>query len=164
MFQFLAASRFRSIDSRGRPSGRVQTGILKARDDISWRPPEAPSQLKLEPQHFGSSGVEPVCRNTSELKDAWRAKKLADLCSYFEHHDHVQRRNQLATMTGTVAAAVARHGDSGRNILEINRVYYKLRRNLWTHMLPLDQMLLRRPGRLANLDLGKNRSGDFDAK
>ena len=37
-------------------------------------------------------------------------------------------------MTGTVAAAVATYVDSDRNVLEINRVYYELRRNLWAHM------------------------------
>jgi iron-sulfur cluster repair protein YtfE (RIC family) len=37
-------------------------------------------------------------------------------------------------MTATVAAAVATYVDSDRNVLEINRVYYELRRNLWAHM------------------------------
>jgi iron-sulfur cluster repair protein YtfE (RIC family) len=66
--------------------------------------------------------------------DVWRSAKLADLCRYLEHHDHIQLRNLLAATTGTVAAAVARYGDSNHNVLEINRIYYELRRNLWTHM------------------------------
>ena len=66
--------------------------------------------------------------------DSWRRTKLVDLCSYLEHHDHVQLRNLLAITTRTLAAAVARYSDSDGNIREIYRIYYELRRNLWTHM------------------------------
>jgi iron-sulfur cluster repair protein YtfE (RIC family) len=37
-------------------------------------------------------------------------------------------------MTGAAAAAVATYGDSQHNILELDRIYVELRRNLWAHM------------------------------
>jgi iron-sulfur cluster repair protein YtfE (RIC family) len=90
--------------------------------------------LKRESRHYGSPNAAIVGPRKSALTDAWRTTKLADLCSDFEHRDHVQLRDQLATMTGIVAAAVATYGDSQHNILEIDRIYAELRRNLWAHM------------------------------
>jgi iron-sulfur cluster repair protein YtfE (RIC family) len=78
--------------------------------------------------------MEIVGPRTRELPDAWPTKKLADLCSSFEHRDHAQLRNRLATITGAVAAAVATYGDSQHNILEIDRIYVEFRRKLWAHM------------------------------
>jgi len=126
-------SRPRFTMPRARSSSGVNTRTDHGRDRrISW-PSEAGVQIaKLQPAP--SSVAKHIGGRTSLTTDIWRSTKLVDLCSYLEHHDHVQLRNQLATMTGTVAAAVATYVDSDLNVLEINRVYYELRRNLWTHM------------------------------
>ena len=118
---------------RPRSSSDVKTRTDHGRDGrISW-PSAAGLQItKLQP--VPSSPAKHVGGRTNLTTDIWRRTKLVDLCSYLEHHDHIQLRNQLATMTGTVAAAVATYLDSDRNVLEINRIYYELRRNLWTHM------------------------------
>jgi len=87
-----------------------------------------------ELQPVPSSPVKHLGGRTNLAMDFWRKTKLVDLCSYLEHHDHVQLRNILTTTTSILDAAVARYSDSDRNVLEINRIYYELRRNLWTHM------------------------------
>jgi iron-sulfur cluster repair protein YtfE (RIC family) len=99
---------------------------------ISW-PPATSSQITKSPPAL-LSRVKHVGERTDLAMDFWQRTKLVDFCSYLEHHDHVQLRNLLATNTSTLAAAVARYSDSDRNIREINRIYYELRRNLWTHM------------------------------
>ncbi len=88
------------------------------------------TQLRPAP----SSPAKHVGPRTKVTTDVSRRTKLVDLCSYLEHHDHIQLRNQLALMTGAVAAAVATYGDSHPNVLEIDRIYVELRRSLWTHM------------------------------
>jgi iron-sulfur cluster repair protein YtfE (RIC family) len=118
---------------RRRSRSDVQTRTDHGGDGrIAW-PSAAGSQItKLQPVPL--SPAKHLGGRTNLTTDLWRSTRLGALCSYLEHRDHIQLRNQLATMTGTVAAAVATYGDSDLNVLEINRVYYELRRNLWTHM------------------------------
>jgi hypothetical protein len=130
-------SHLRLDDSTSRLTGArrpsdIQTQVPKGGDSSDLWP--AVSPLRGESRHFSSSETGIVGPCTSELTKAWRTTKLADVCSYFEHRDYVQMRNRLATLTGTVAAAVATYIDSQLNILEIDRLYVDLRRNLWAHM------------------------------
>lgn len=119
--------------TRPRSSSDVKTRTDHGRDSRVSRPLAASLQItKLQP--VPSSPVKHVGGRTSLAIDLWRTVSLVELCSYLEHHDHVQLRKLMATTTSALAAAVARYLDSDRNVLEINRLYYELRRNLWTHM------------------------------
>ena len=119
------------------PRPRSRSDVQMRTDDvedrrISW--PSATSSQKTTLPLVPSSTGRRVGRRTKLAIDVWRRTNLVELCSYLEHHDHAQLRNLLAITTGTLAAAVARYADSDHNIREINRIYYELRRNLWTHM------------------------------
>jgi iron-sulfur cluster repair protein YtfE (RIC family) len=75
-----------------------------------------------------------VVGRTNRTEDVWRTTKITDLCSYFEHDIHIRLRNQLATMTGVVAAAVATYADSQQNVREIYGIFFQLRERLWMHI------------------------------
>lgn len=70
---------------------------------------------------------------TKRSEEVGRKAKLLDLCSYFENDNHKRLRNQLGTMSGIVAAAVATYPDSRKNVREISRIFLQLRDRLWTH-------------------------------
>jgi iron-sulfur cluster repair protein YtfE (RIC family) len=75
-----------------------------------------------------------VVGRTNRAAGGWRKTHLADLCSYFEHDNHVQLRYQLAQITGIVATSVAKYGDSQEHVREINTIFFELRERLWTHI------------------------------
>lgn len=133
MAQLLDYSRSYVTMPRPRSSSGVKTRAHHDRQRrIAWPSAARLQMTKLQPAPL--SPTKHVEEYTHLTTDVWRRKALVDLCSDLEHHDHVQLRTQLATMTGTVAAALATYVDSDLNVLKINRLYLELRRNLWAHM------------------------------
>jgi iron-sulfur cluster repair protein YtfE (RIC family) len=97
-------------------------------DGVAW-PRTRIAKLELAPSlrpHHDAGAV-------NLAADVRQRTQLAELRSHFEN-DHVALRNQLSTMTGVVAASIAKYGDSYEHVRKIYGIFFSLRENLWTHM------------------------------
>ncbi len=99
-------------------------------DNVPW---PTLADAELTKPHFSLPPKHAVSR-AKLAADRWRKTKLADLCSYFEHDNHVQLRHQLAKLTGVVVTSVAKYGDSHEHVREIYRIFFQIRERLWTHI------------------------------
>ena len=96
---------------------------------------------QLNPQDILAQLHEAVATTDSQPDQNWSQAGLTELCDHIEQTHHAYLRTELPRLTSLIAKLVNAHGDTHRELPEVQQVFAALRSELEPHMFKEEQVL-----------------------